>query len=177
MLDGLPIITDRLILNPFAESDAPFLCQLMNTPAYLKYVGDKGVQTEEEAADFIREKILVSYEEYGFGFYIVRLRHMDFPIGQCGLVQRDHLEDVDMGFGFLDEYQGQGYAYESAKALMEYAYDYHDIDRMLAITTEDNLPSRRLLSKLGFAVDQLIDWPDGTKLLQYHMSLYELYDE
>ena len=171
MLEGLPIITERLILNPFAESDAPFLNQLMNTPGYLKYIGDRKIRTDEKAADYIREKLIPSYEISGFGFYIVRLRHMDFPIGLCGMTKRDNLEAIDLGFGFLDDYHGQGYAYEASKGVMEHAQEYHGVKRLIAVTTEDNLLSRRLLAKLGFSVDKFIKWTDGEETMQYECIL------
>lgn len=167
MLEGLPIITDRLILNPFAESDAPFLNQLMNSPGYLQYIGDRGVRSDDEAAEYIKNKLMPSYDQYGFGFYIVRLRHMDFPIGLCGIVKRDNLEDIDLGFGFLDEYAGQGYAYEAGTAVMEYAAEYHGLDRLIAVTTEDNNRSRKLLEKLGFTLEEQVKWNDDEDVLRY----------
>jgi len=170
MLEGLPILTERLILNPFAESDAPFLNQLMNSPGYLKYIGDRKIRTDEKAAEYIKDKLIPAYEKNGFGFYIVRLRHMDFPIGLCGMTKRDHLEEIDLGFGFLDEYQGQGYAQEASRGVMEHAQEYHDIERLIAVTTEDNLLSRRLLEKLGFTVGKLIKWTNGEEIMQYECT-------
>jgi len=171
MLEGLPIITDRLILNPFAESDAPFLNQLMNSPGYIQYIGDRGIRTDEAAAVYIKEKLMLSYEERGFGFYIVRLRHMDFPIGLCGMVKRDNLETIDLGFGFLDEYAGQGYAYEASRGVIKHAIEYHDVTQLIAVTTEGNLRSKKLLEKLGFAMQKKVKWNDGEDVIQYHIDL------
>lgn len=166
-LEGLPIITERLILNPFGISDAPFVNQLLNSPSYLKNIGDRKVRSDEQAALYIKEKIIPAYEKDGFGFYLVRLRHMDFPIGLCGMTKRDHLEHIDLGFGFLEEYQGQGYAYESSFAVMNHAKQYHDVSVLSAVTTQENLLSRRLLEKLDFTVDKSITWTTGEDLLQY----------
>lgn len=170
MLEGLPIITDRLILNPFAESDAPFLNQLMNSPSYIKHIGDRGVRSDVEAAEYIRHKLMPTYDQFGFGFYIVRLRHMDFPIGLCGMVKRDNLEAIDLGFGFLDEYAGQGYAYEASRGVIEHAQEYHEVARLIAVTTADNAKSKNLLEKLGFSLEKKVKWNDDEDVLQYTIN-------
>src|SRR6187549_3768173 len=96
--------TDRLSLREFVLDDAAFLLSLLNSPGWLKFIGDRGVHTIEDARKYIAERLVSSYRTFGFGFYVVTPKDEDIPIGMCGLVKRDTLEDVDIGFAFLPEY-------------------------------------------------------------------------
>ena len=106
--------TERLQIVKFSEEDAPFVFELLNTPAWIQFIGDRGVRTLEEARQYIVNGPLKSYEQFGFGPYLVRLKESDRPIGLCGLFKRETLEDVDIGFALLPAYAGNGYAYEAA---------------------------------------------------------------
>jgi len=171
MIDGLPVITDRLILNEFSEADAPFLVQLMNSPGYLHNIGDRGIRTDEQAADYIRSKIMPSYANDGHGFYLARLRHMDFPIGLVGVIKRDILDEADLGYALLDEYSGMGYAYEACMGVIEHCT--HDLlmAKLQAVTTNDNEASTRLLGKLGFSRSHMMEWYDGQSIQVYTLDL------
>lgn len=114
------IETERLLLCRLTGDDAPFILELLNQPSFLRYIGDKGVRTLDHAREYIRKGPADSYERRGFGLYLVKLRDGAVPIGICGLVKRDALEDVDVGFAFLPAFWSQGYALESASAVMIY---------------------------------------------------------
>jgi len=143
----------------------------MNTPGYKKYIGDRGVDTEQKAADYIRTKLIPSYEHEGFGFYIARLRHMDFPIGLVGMVQRDVLDLPDLGFAFLDEYWGMGYAEEACRGVMDHAANELLISTLQAVTTDENTASTKLLVKLGFRKLHTMSWYDTTEVSLFECDL------
>lgn len=116
--------TDRLILRWLSPEDAEFILRLLNEPSWLRFIGDKGVRTIEDARAYILKGPIDMYSRLGFGLYLVELKEPAFPIGMCGFIKRDSLEDVDIGFAFLPAYWGKGYAYEAAAAVMAYGEKY-----------------------------------------------------
>lgn len=134
--------------------DAPFALKLLNEPSFLRYIGDKGVRTLEDAQQYILEGPVASYEKNGFGLYLVQTKDSGLPIGMCGLVKRDALPDPDIGFALLPEFWKSGYAYEAAFAVMEYGKNVLRLTRIVAIANVDNHASSRLLEKLGLKVAQ-----------------------
>jgi RimJ/RimL family protein N-acetyltransferase len=114
------------------------------------------VRSIEDARRYIREGPAAGYERHGYGLLRVALLTDDMPIGMCGVLKRDTLPEPDLGFSFLPAYWSMGYAFESAGAVMRHARAALHVDRILAITTHDNLPSMRLLGKLGFRFERMI---------------------
>jgi len=162
--------TERLILREIEESDDAFMLDLLNQPSFIKYIGDRNVRTLEEARDFIESRYRQSYRDNGFGLYAVEVKDTNTAIGMCGFVRRDSLPDADIGFAFLPQFERQGYALESARAVMEYGREELGLTRVLAITTQDNESSGRLLEKLGFKFDRLITQPNDTEELKLFSS-------
>ena len=148
--------TERLVLRRLCIDDAEFILALLNEPSFLRYIGDKGVRTLDEARQYISNGPVDSYERNGFGLYLVVLKDGAQPIGISGLVKRDTLPDADIGFAFLPAYWSQGYAVESAAAVMKYAREVLGLDRILAITTPDNAASQKLLGKIGLRFERMI---------------------
>ena len=130
--------------------------RLANEPPFLRYIGDKGLRTVADARRYITDGPQKSYETNGYGLYKVELKSDGTAIGMCGLVKRDTLPDADVGFAFLEQYWGEGYAYEAAAATMKYAREELGIKRILAITTPDNAASGKLLNKIGLRFDRLV---------------------
>jgi len=151
--------TDRLILRCLTTADAAFMLKLMNEPDFHRFVGDRGLRTTDDAATYLLEKILPSYARFGFGFYRVELKSDGSPIGMCGLVKRETLEWVDVGFAFLESFRGKGYAFESAKAVMDYGRNVFHLQRIVGVTAPDNQISIRLLEKLGLRFEKSIQLP------------------
>lgn len=145
--------TDRLRLRRLTFDDSDFIVQLLNEPSFLQYIGDKGVRDRDGAQRYLREGPLASYEKFGFGLYRVADKADDAPMGICGLLKRDTLHDVDVGFAFLPRYWRQGYAIEAAKAVLEEGRERFALTRIVAITSPDNAASIALLDKLGFAFE------------------------
>jgi RimJ/RimL family protein N-acetyltransferase len=148
--------TKRLVLRRLRAGDAAFILQLVNEPAWVRYIGDKGIRTLEEARDYIENGPVAMYQRFGFGLYLVELRESAEPIGICGLIKREALEEIDLGFALLSAFRGKGFAFEAAAAVMEYGWRTFAIPRLLAITSQDNHVSGRLLEKLGFRFERLI---------------------
>ena len=148
--------TDRLGLRRLAVEDAEFIFDLLNQPSFLQFIGDKGVKTIDDARNYILTGPIASYERFGFGLYLAELKPTRAPIGICGLLKRETLDDVDVGFAFLPQYWKQGYAFESASAVMAYGRDVLGVDRIVAITSPDNEASIKVLSKLGLKFERMI---------------------
>ena len=148
--------TERLTLRKLSVNDAEFVLELLNEPSFLRYIGDRGVRNLEDAAQYILNRLVASYERNGFGLYLVELKEGRIPIGISGLVKRDTLPDADIGFAFLPAYWSKGYAVESAAAVMNYAREVLGLTRIVAITSPDNEASAKLLGKIGLRFERLI---------------------
>lgn len=151
--------TERLVLRRFTIDDAEFILDLVNDESFIRYIGDRGVRTLDNARAYLVNGPMAMYERFGFGLYLVALKDTLVPIGMCGLLKRDALEDVDVGFAFLPRYRSRGYAFEAASAAMEHGRDVLGIDRIVAITSPDNETSIKLLLKLGLRFDRMIRLP------------------
>ncbi len=153
--------TDRLVLRRLTVDDAEFILELLNEPSFLKYIGDRGVRNLSDARQYILTGPVASYEQHGFGLYLTALRESEVAIGICGLLKRESLEDVDIGFAFLPRYWSKGYAFESASAIMDYGRDVLELQRIVAITAPANDASIRLLEKLGMRFEKMVTLAEG----------------
>lgn len=160
--------TARLALRRLCLDDAGFILGLLNQPSFLRFIGDKGVRDIEDARTYLRKGPLDSYERFGFGLYLVLLRDGGVPIGMCGLLKRESLEDVDLGFAFLPEHWSQGYAFESAAAVVAYATRQLGLGRVVAVTTPDNRASIRVLEKLGLRFERMVRLSEGAAELRLY---------
>jgi len=150
--------TERLILRKFSLDDASFILNLLNTPTWMQFIGDRGVRNIDDARNYLLKGPIKSYETNGFGLYMVALKKTETPIGMCGLIKRDFLENVDIGFALLPEFAGKNYAYEVASATVDYARNTLKLPRLVAITTEDNAHSIKLLQKIGLTFEKKIKY-------------------
>lgn len=160
------LTTERLVLRPQTEADAPFVCALMNDPDWLRYIGDRGVRTVDDAAKYIRDGAVAMYARHGVGLYLVETK-AGTPVGLCGLIRRDFLEDLDIGFAFSAAHRRKGYAREASIAMLAHARDALAVDRVAAIVSPDNAASIQLLEGLGFAFDRPFDYPGGDRVHLY----------
>jgi RimJ/RimL family protein N-acetyltransferase len=151
--------TERLNIREITERDAEFILDLLNQPSFINNIGDRGVRTVEQAGEFIENRFRASYGKFGFGLYAVELKETGAPIGICGFVKRDYLPDADIGFAF-----------ESATAILKYGRKKLILKRILAITSPHNEASGKLLEKLGFHFDKMIQSGDGSEELKLFVS-------
>jgi [ribosomal protein S5]-alanine N-acetyltransferase len=152
--------TERLILRMLTVRDSEFILELLNDPSWLQFIGDRGVRTVDDARNYILQNLVTLYDRLGFGLYLTELKGEDVPIGICGLVKRDSLADVEIGFALLPKFRGKGYAYESASAVMEYGKRTFGLNRIVAIAAPDNDASVKLLEKLGFRFESIVKLSD-----------------
>jgi RimJ/RimL family protein N-acetyltransferase len=158
--------TERLTLRQLTVEDDAFIFELVNDPDWLRFIGDRGVRTLEDARSYILNGPVAMYERVGFGLYLVELKGDGIPIGMWGLIKREGLDDVDIGFAYLPKYRSQGYAYEAASAVLAYGQREFGLTRIVAITTIDNELSVRLLIRLGFVFEKLIQLPNDSEELK-----------
>ncbi len=162
----IKIETKRLVLREVTPDDAAFFLALLTDPDWIRNIGDRNVHSLDDAVAYMHKAYIPQYAKHGFGLYLAA-RKDGTPIGMCGLIKRDTLDDVDIGFAFLPAYRGQGYALEAARATLQYGRDVLNKNRMVAITLPDNLPSVALLEKIGMKFARKIrlgDDPDELAL-------------
>lgn len=157
------LTTTRLTLAPLAPDDAAFMLELLNDPAWLRFIGDRGVRSVDQARAYIETGSVQSFARHGFGSFLVRLTATGTPLGVCGLYQRDYLPGPDVGFAFLPSSTGRGYAHEATAALMAHGRAALGLTRFLAICSPDNAASVKLLGKLGLRLDRTIRAPAGNE--------------
>jgi RimJ/RimL family protein N-acetyltransferase len=151
-------------LDPYV--DAPFILKLVNEPSFLQNIGDRGVRNLEDARRYMTEGPLASYARHGFGLFCIELKEPGaegaaVPIGMCGLLKRDWLADVDVGFAFFPQFWSKGYAFESAKAVIDWGRRERGVTRVVGITAPHNMGSMRVLEKLGLKRAGLVRSPEG----------------
>jgi RimJ/RimL family protein N-acetyltransferase len=157
---NMPLIeTPRLSIRRLTEDDAPFILELLNEPAFIRFIADRGVRTLDDARRYLVDGPFTMYERCGFGLFAVELKQTGVPIGMCGLLKRDALDGVDLGYALFERHWGQGYASEAAAAVIDYGRKTHGLERILAITSQDNDASINVLQKLGFRFEKLITLP------------------
>ena len=147
------IETERLFLREYTTDDASFMLRLVNEPSWLTYIGDRKVYSLNDAERYLTEGSIQSYEVHGFGFWKVVLKSTGEAMGSAGLAKRDYLDDIDLGFAFLPEFTGKGFAHEAATAIINYAKQTLGFSKLVAFTTKENASSIKLLMKLGFHFD------------------------
>lgn len=148
--------TNRLILRQVTRDDSEFILELLNEPSFIQNIGDRGVRTLADARDYILDKLIVSYDKFGFGMYLVIAKNSGLPAGLCGLVKREGLDDVDIGYAFLSQFWSKGYAIESALAVREFAKNSIKLKRLVAITVPENFRSIRVLENIGLEYEKNI---------------------
>ena len=169
----MPVLTTpRLALRELVEEDAPFILRLLNDPSFIRNIGDRGVRSVDDARRYIRNGPVASYAAHGFGLWLVELIATAEPIGMCGLLKRDALDDPDIGFAFLPPHQAKGYGFESAAAVIEHASKALHFSRLVAIVNADNQGSARLLKKLGMVFEKMVQpFPAEPPLRLYSIQL------
>jgi [ribosomal protein S5]-alanine N-acetyltransferase len=155
--------TARLRLRHLLDTDAAFILELLNEPDFIRNIGDREVRTLEDARRYIQHGPIASYGQHGFGLWLVELNDTGAPIGICGLLKRDYLDDVDIGFALRETFRGKGYAFEAASAAMRHGQQVLGISRIVAITSPDNQASMGVLRRLGLEFDRTIRIPDQSR--------------
>ena len=158
------IETTRLRVRHFVDDDASFILRLLNEPSFLRYIGDRGVRNIDDARAYIANGPLASYTKRGYGLNVVTTKDSDDAIGMCGVVHKPWLDDPDIAYAFLPESGGRGYASEAAYAVLQVVRSEFGVGRVVAVVTPDNAASIRVLDKLDFSFERMIEDPAGIEL-------------
>lgn len=146
----MQMISQRLTIRPFTDTDAPFILQLLNEPNWLRFVGDREIHTVLDAKNYIHSKLHKHHEEYGYGFFLITKSSDDTPLGTCGIINREGLKFPDLGYALLKEHQGNGYIHEAAEIILDVVPRVFKMKTVDAITTAENIRSQNVLSNLDF---------------------------
>ena len=163
--------TDRLTIRPTSEDDAEFIFELLNTPKWIEFIGDRDIKNVNDAATYIQEKMLPQLNKLGFSNNTVIRKEDGVKVGTCGLFDRDGLEGIDIGFAFLPQYEGNGYAFESVNELKNIAFSEFGLKEINAITVKNNISSQNLLIKLGLKLERTVKLKgENEELLFYQIK-------
>jgi RimJ/RimL family protein N-acetyltransferase len=146
--------TERLCMRRVTLSDAGLMLAVWNDPAFIRYVGDRGIRTPAQAHEALQQGAFKLYEQYGYGPYRVALASDDTEIGICGLFRRDGFDEPDIGYSVLPPFCGRGYAFEAASAVLEYARTKLGLTRVTAFISPQNAASIGLAAKLGLRYER-----------------------
>ncbi len=163
-----PNATERLVLREFVRQDKEFIYEMLNTEEWKRFIGDRNISSLKDAENFITDRLVPHYRKNGFGFYAMLSKAHNKVIGMVGLIKRDGLEYVDLGFAVLPKFTKNGFAYEGSLSCMEFAKHALKLDKLAAIANTDNQASIQLLSKLGFTYVKQLTLPNETTLLNYY---------
>lgn len=164
--------TLRLRLRTLNAADAEFYLRLVNEPSFIENIRDRGIRTIDQAKEAIQSGHRDVQEKSGFSLFLVERKNDGVAIGLCGLVKRDGLPGIDIGYAYLPEFGRQGYAYEANHGLLKHAKQNLNIQELLAIVSLHNDASCFLLEKLGFVFQEIIPWndDDAVKLFKRELS-------
>jgi RimJ/RimL family protein N-acetyltransferase len=149
--------TERLVIRHFELADAAFIVKQLNEESFIRFIGDKKIRDIADAEKYLKEGPILSYKNFGFGLNAVLLKQGKVLIGMCGLVKRNELEHPDLGYAFLPEFWGKGYATEASTAILDDAVLTHQLKTVLGVTLPDNRPSNGLLTRIGFIQNGSVD--------------------
>jgi ribosomal-protein-alanine N-acetyltransferase len=153
--------TPRLSLRRLEPDDAEFLVGLLNQPSVLANIGDRGVRNADDARRYLRDGPMAMYGRFGFGLWLLSRRDDGAPLGMCGLLKRDTLPDVDVGYALLPQFWGQGYALEAVQATLRHAASKFGLKRVIGVVSEGNAASIRVLEKAGMRFERMVSMQPG----------------
>ncbi|MDX1391185.1 MAG: GNAT family N-acetyltransferase [Rheinheimera sp.] len=160
--------TPRLRIRHLTAADAAFTCKLLNDPSFINNIADRGVRSELDAMHYLAEGPIKSYQQHGYGLFMVENNQNRTPMGFCGLLYRDTLQETDIGFAFLPECWGNGYAYEAAAAIMHFGYQKLQLKRIVGLTRAGNTASIKILNRLGLRFEKVVQLPRSEEAVQLY---------
>ena len=166
------IETERLRLTPMSLEDAPFVFELMNTKEWIENIGQRNINSEEDASNYIQEKMINHFEKHGYGNFLMTIKSDNKKIGCISLYNRDDVDGVDIGFAMLPGFMNMGYAFEGASAIKSLAKDKLKLSGITAFTTKENVASQKLIEKLGLEYKKIIIFGEEDEELLFYESLF-----
>jgi len=159
--------TERLIIRPMSLDDADLIFELYNMPKFIKFIGNRNINSLSDAENYIKSKFLPQFEKLGFGNYLIVLKDGNKKIGGVGIFEREGLEIVDIGFSVLEEFEGKGYMFEAAQKVKSIGMDDFGLKKISAITVKDNFSSQKLIERLGLKFKKTVTLPNDSEELMY----------
>lgn len=169
----LIINTERTILKPMAIDDAGFVYELVNSKGWLENIGDRNVNSIEDAVKYIQDKMINHYDKNGYGNFLMSRKSDNQKIGCISLYNRKDVDGVDIGFAMLPEFMGMGYAYEGAHAVKKVAHEDLKLSGITAITSKNNVVSQKLIEKLGLVFKKTIVFGEEEEELLFYELVFE----
>ena len=157
--------TERLALDEFTLGDAPYILEALTDPSFTENIGDRGLTALEDARAYLEGGPLPAYRDPGHHMWRVTEKATGEVVGMCGLIKRDGLDDVDVGYALLPRFWGKGYAQEAAAACVNWGLKVKGYSRIVAIIKPGNAASAKVLGKLGMQPQGLIELPNGVSEL------------
>jgi len=160
--------TERLIIRPMSLEDADLIFELYNMPKFIKFIGDRNINSLADAENYIKAKFLPQFEKLGFGNYLIELKEGNVKIGGVGIFEREGLDIVDIGFSVLERFEGKGYMFEAAQKVKSIGMDDFGLNKISAITVKDNFSSQKLIERLGLKFQKYVTLPNEDDELMYY---------
>lgn len=160
--------TERLLIRPVSVDDADIIFRLYNMPNFIKFIGNKNINSLSDAENYIISKFLPQIEKLGFGNYILVLKEGDQKIGSVGIFQREGLDVADIGFYVLEKYEGKGLMFEAAQKVRSIVMENFGLNKISAITSKDNFSSQKLIERLGLKFQKYVTLPNEDEELMYY---------
>ena len=160
--------TERLIIRPMSLEDADLIFELYNMPKFIKFIGDRNINSLADAENYIKAKFLPQFEKLGFGNYLIELKEGNIKIGGVGIFEREGLDIVDIGFSVLERFEGKGYMFEAAQKVKSIGMDDFGLNKISSITSKDNFSSQKLIERLGLKFQKCLTLPNENEELMYY---------
>lgn len=160
--------TERLILRPMSREDKNFVFELYNRPKFIQHIGNRNVNTIEDAENYILNRFAPQIERLGYGNYLLVTKEGNEKVGAVGIFEREGLDIVDIGYSLLEEFEGKGYAFEAAQKVKSIGMDEFGLTKISAIISKDNISSQKLIEKLGLRFKKQVILPGETEELNYY---------
>lgn len=160
------LITKRTTLKKLENEDRLFILELLNTDGWIKFIGDRNIQNEEDALEYI-EKI---NSNSAITYWVVHLNENANKLGIITLIKREHFDFYDIGFAFLPQFENNGYAYEASDAVLNFIIESTDLKTILATTILENKSSIKLIEKLGLSYYKSVN-DNNNELSVYKIDL------
>lgn len=166
--------TERLLIRPTHIDDADFILQLLNTPKWMEFIGDRNVKDADDAKKYTEVKMLPQLKQLGYSNNTVILKSTQEKIGICGLYSKNSLEHLEIGFAFLPNFEKKGYGFESANRVIAFGFQELNMKSVSGITSLNNVASQKLLLKLGFYFDKKTLLPDESEEVMVFKKVNEV---
>lgn len=162
--------TERLLIRPVSVDDADIIFQLYNMPNFIKFIGNKNINSLSDAENYIKSKFLPQLEKLGFGNYLIVLKEGDQKIGSVGIFEREGLDVADIGFSVLEKFEGKGFMFEAAQKVKSIGMEDFGLNKISAITSKDNFSSQKLIERLGLKFQKYVTLPNEDEELMYYKT-------